>query len=133
MRRTPSIPCCLIALAIPAYAGEPVGEMPQLMQLNRASQQELQRIQSSEGRDATAVSPERPWRKKSLDRSQQLEQRGLQEDQRRELLMEKQRAKASNKPGSQRRLDAIGRQRKFRAQQQNQLKRFRGQRRSGRR
>ena len=133
MRLTLSIPCSLLVLAFPAHAGDPVGEMPQLMQLNRASQQELQRIQAPDGRPGTAAPTDRPWREKSLDRGQQREQRNLQEGQRRELLLQKQRAKSANKPATQRRQDAIGRQRKFRAQQQNQLNRFRTQRRSGRR
>ena len=133
MRRTASILSSLLALAFPAYAGDPVGEMPQLMQLNRASQQELQRIQSPEGPPGKAATPERPWRERSLDRGQQLQQRELQEGQRRELLLERQRAKTSNKPAAQRRLDAIGRQRKYRGQQQNQLNRFRTQWRPARR
>ena len=121
--------CLLTALGV--HAADPVGEMPQLMQLNRASQQELQRIQSAPPTPAAADPAERPWRKKAGDRRQQSRQQELQEAQRRELLLERQRAKATNKPPTQRRLDAIGRQRQFRTQQKHQLNRFRARQGAG--
>jgi len=117
-----------LALTIPVCGAEPAGEMPQQTQLNRASQQSLERIQSDAGADAQA---DKPWREKSLDRRQRSEQLGLQESQRREVLMQNQRARSVNTPGSKRRLDAIGRQGQHRIQQQNQLNRFRIQRGTG--
>ena len=130
MRTNLSLACLWLLLCSPAFADETVADMPQLMQLNRASQQELRNIQSAPAPADPALAPKRPWRSepRSLDRQQQLEQGTLQENQRRELLMRNQRAKAAPGTGYPRRLDAIDRQSQFRMQQQNQLQRFRAQR-----
>jgi hypothetical protein len=112
-------------MAVSAHGAEPVGEMPQLMQLNRASQQELRVIQSKPPSTGISGAVAGEGGAKQLNRKQRLEQRELQEQQRRRLLMEKQRAKTVNQSPQSRRLDAIGRQSQFRQQQQNQLNRFR--------
>lgn len=128
MRCTRLLPWLCPLLSMPIYGGEPVGEMPQQMQLNRASQQELRNIQTAPEAANPAPPASRPWWQpgpESRDRQQQSEQRTMQEGQRREVLLQNQRAKAVNEPSSTRRLDAIGRQRQFRHQQQNQLNRFR--------
>ena len=119
---------CLIICA-PAISEETVVNMPQLNQLNRASQQELRNIQSVPDPSEPVLTPGRPWRSgsSSLGRRQQAEQGVLQESQRRELLMEKQRAKTAPGTGYPRRLNAIDQQRRYQRQQQNQLNRFRTQ------
>ena len=133
MRRTLPLHwlCLGLAFCVPAFSEETVVNMPQLMQLNRASQQELRDIQSAPRPSDEALSPSRPWRSgsrsRSLDRQQQVEQGTLQEGQRREVLMENQRAKTVPSTGFPRRLEAINQQRQYRLQQQNQLNRFRAQ------
>jgi len=129
MRCTLSIALLCLAICVPAVAEETVVNMPQQMQLNRASQQELREIQSAPGPGEPVLPPSRPWRSgsDSLDRRQQAAQGALQESQRREVLMDKQRAKTAPGNGYPRRLDAINQKRQFRLQQQNQLNRFRVQ------
>ena len=122
----------LFVAALNVCADGAVAEMPQQMQLNRASQQELREIQAVPGSPQPPISSEKPWRKRSLDREQQLQQRSLQENQRREVLMQKQGAKTTNRAPSRQRLDAIGRQQNHRTQQQQQLNRFRARQQRGR-
>ena len=97
-------------------------ELPQLMQLNRSSQQELRNIQGTPEKGDPQVN--------QLNRRQTTEQQVLQENQRREVLMHKQRAKVAPATGRPQRLQAIDRQSQFRVQQQNQLNRFRIQQRA---
>ncbi len=109
-----------------AAAGEPaVAEMPQLMQLNRASQQQLRSIQGNAGVPEQAWPPGSQVQSGSVDRHQITEQQRLQEAQRRTLIMHRQRARTTPASGSSERLGAIERQGRFRLQQQNQLHRFR--------
>jgi hypothetical protein len=126
-----SLPLSLAYLmaCAPAVSEETVVNMPQLNQLNRASQQELREIQAAPAPSERPLTPSKPWRSGSgsLDRRQQAEQSVLQESQRRELLMNKQRAKTAPGTGYPRRLDAIDQQRRFQRQQHNQLNRFRSQ------
>jgi len=105
-----------LLLSPPALCAEAAGEMPQLQQLNRASQQELRNIQEP---------PDQNPQVEQLNRVQNTEQQVLQESQRREVLMQKQRAKVAPATGRPHRLQAIDRQTRFRLQQQNQLNRFR--------
>jgi len=126
---TPVRTILLLAMlfAVCGYAAEPVGEMSQLMQLNQASEQELWWMQ----RPATPI-PALPTTAeqhyaRELQRQQRLEQRQLQESQRREVLLQRHRAPISGIPEARQRLDAINRQRQFQLQQQNQLNRFRTQ------
>ena len=119
----------LVAAAMNTFAAGAGAEIPQQLQLNRASQQELREIQAVPGPPQPPISTERPWRKRSLDREQQLQQGTLQEHQRREVLMQKQRAKTTNRAPSRQRLDAIDRQQQHRSRQQQQLNRFRTQQR----
>lgn len=122
-----SLPAFLIStvLTLPVHAVEPVDGMPQLMELNRASQQELQRIQQPpvdpQTGQASAVDPAT----ERLYRQQRLDQQWLQENQRRDLLLRNQRARVTGVPESRRRLDAINQQRQYQREQQNQLDWFR--------
>ena len=114
---------CLSA-CLPAIADQGVAEMPQLQQLNRASQQQLRDIQGNAGVPEKAWPPNPQAPSESLNRRQLTEQQRLQETQRRTLMMEKQRARTAP-AGRSERLNAIDRQSRFRLQQQNQLNRFR--------
>jgi len=108
--------CLGLLLSAPALSDEAVGEMLQLLQLNRASQQELGNIQEPAHQNPQV---------EQLNRRQNTEQQVLQESQRREVLMQKQRAKVAPATGRPHRLQAIDRQTQFRLQQRNQLNRFR--------
>ena len=126
MRRTLTLPWLSLLLSAAVPGDEAPGAMPQLMQLNRASQQELADIQDRAARPEAAPST-RPAEAERLNRRQHTEQTLLQEDQRREVLMQKQRARVAPAGGRPHRLRAIDRQSRFRLQQQHQLNRFRGQ------
>jgi hypothetical protein len=114
-----------LLLSPPALCAEGAGEMPQLQQLNRASQQELRSIQEPADQAETVEPLDQNPRAEQLNRMQNREQQVLQESQRREVLMQKQRAKVAPATGRPHRLQAIDRQTRFRLQQQNQLNRFR--------
>jgi len=125
MRFTLRTLCLGLLLSPPAFCAEAVGEMPQLQQLNRASQQELRNIQEPSDQAGTVEPPDQNPQVEQLNRLQDTEQQVLQESQRREVLMQKQRAKVAPATGMPHRLQAIDRQTRFRLQQQNQLNRFR--------
>ncbi|MGB5611552.1 MAG: hypothetical protein WBM67_02735 [Sedimenticolaceae bacterium] len=110
-----------LTLALPVHADEAAAGMSELMQLNRSSQQQLKTIQDSPGRvDAAQREPGAD----QLDRQQVVEQQMLQERQRRELLMQNQRARTGADTGLPPGPQSI-QQQQFRRQQQNQLNRFR--------
>lgn len=110
-----------LTLALPVHADEAAAGMSELMQLNRSSQQQLKTIQDSPGRvDAAQREPGAD----QLDRQQVVEQQMLQERQRRELLMQNQRARTGDDSGLPQGGQAL-QQQQFRRQQQNQLNRFR--------
>lgn len=113
--------CCAGLLSATALAQPPIAEMPKQMQLDRASQQRLQDLQDPPVAPATDEAGVR----EQINRRQQIEQRMLQERQRREILMRRQRSRTSPDPASRQRLDAINRHRQFQYQQQQQLNRFR--------
>jgi len=125
MRITLPPPWLCLVLSMPAFGEDAPGSMPQLIQLNRASQQELRDIQNPPELPGTAQPPPREPHTEQLHRRQDTEQQALQESQRREVLMRKQRAKVAPSAGTPYRLDAINSQRQYRMQQQNQLNRFR--------
>lgn len=116
--------CLFLLASLPAHGEQGVAEMPQLQQLNRASQQQLRGIQGNNGVPEKAWPPEQQEQSRSLNRHQLTEQQRLQETQRRNLIMEKERARTAP-AGRSERLNAIDRQSRFRVQQQNQLNRFR--------
>ena len=125
MRFTLRTLCLGLLLSPPAFCAEAVGEMPQLQQLNRASQTELRNIQEPPDQAAKVGPLDQNPQAEQLNRIQNTEQQALQESQRREVLMQKQRAKVAPATGRPHRLQAIDRQTQFRLQQQNQLNRFR--------
>ena len=113
----------------PAICEDAVAEMPQLQQLNRASQQQLRDIQDASEQPGALKPLVKDPQLEQLNRKQNTEQQVLQEGQRREVLMQGQRAKVAPSPGRPYRLQAIDRQSQFRLQQQYQLNRFRTQQR----
>jgi hypothetical protein len=112
-------------LIAPTCAAEAAGEMSQLMQLNQASEQALWWMQQPPTPLPPTPTTAQQHYARELQRQQQVELRQLQEGQRRELLLRRQRATISGTPEAQRRLDAIHRQRQFQLQQGYQLNRFR--------
>lgn len=116
--------CLYLLASLPAHGEQGVAEMPQLQQLNRTSQQQLRDLQGNAGVPEKTWPPSQQAQSRSLNRHQISEQQQLQETQRRNLIMEKQRARTAP-AGRSERLNAIDRQSRFRVQQQNQLNRFR--------
>lgn len=116
-----------VLLVMRSVADPLPGSTSQLLQLNRESQQQLREVQRPPpfplGKPARSGEPD----PKQLDRQQQIEQRSLQERQRRDLLLLQNRARRTDGPDAAQRLKAIDQQRQFRLQQQQQLNRFRTQ------
>ena len=113
---------------MPSGADPLPGSTPQLLQLNRESQQQLREVQRPAPFPLGKPSGSGASDPKQLDRQQQIEQRSLQERQRRDLLLLQNRARRTEGPDAGQRLKAIDQQRQFRLQQQQQLNRFRTQR-----
>jgi len=109
--------------------GDPAANLSQtqLMQLNRASQQELRNIQGQPFGTGKAESGQQQSATRQLNRQQDLEQQALQERQRKDLLMQNARARTTKSPGLAPSLQAIQRQQQYRHQQRGQLNRFRVQ------
>jgi hypothetical protein len=117
---------CAALLSAPAVkADPPIASLPQHMQLNRENQQRLRDIQESSAMEEEVLEPVPYSMQRQRDRQQQIEQRLLQEGQRRELLLLNRRARTAVPPHRPSRLDGIGRQRQFQLEQQHQLNRFR--------
>jgi hypothetical protein len=114
-----------VMLVVQSGADPLPGATSQLLQLNRESQQQLREVQRPPpfplGKPAGSGESD----SKQLDRQQQIEQRSLQERQRRDLLWLRDRARRTEGPDAGQRLEAIHQQRQFRLQQQQQLNRFR--------
>jgi hypothetical protein len=117
---------CLLP-AVSAHADEAAASMSQLMQLNRSSQQQLKTLQDATG---GVDAGQQEAGAEQRDRQQVVEQQVLQERQRRELLMQNQRARTEGESGLPQGARAL-QQQQFRRQQQNQLNRFRTQQGSG--
>lgn len=111
--------------ASPAMA-EPVAEMPQQMQLDEASRQELWRQQHPSAHPQLAPPLAQRRLNEKTFRQQNLQQQMLQESQRRELLMRQQRARTNPNPGLPPGLEAINRQWRNQLEQRRQLEGFRG-------
>lgn len=110
----------ILAGAMPAVGGEvQQSGTAELMQLNRANEQVLERIQRDP--DAAETLTEEIARRQA-DRDQLSAQRRLQEQQRRALLLQHERARYQ--PWWRSGPEAIDLQRNFRLQQQYQLNRF---------
>jgi hypothetical protein len=117
--------CCAGLLSATALAQPPIAEMPKQMQLDRASRHQLQDLQGPPANPPVAPATGEARVREQLNRRQQVEQQMLQERQRREILMRRQRSGISPDPAWRQRLDAINRHRQFQRQQQQQLNRFR--------
>ncbi len=124
MRLAPFVIWTAAALLASPCRAEPVEGLPQQLQLDRASQQELWYLQQPSDDPQAAPSLDQRQARERLYRQQRVEQQMLQERQRRQLLLEHQRDSIRNVPPEQRRLDAIQRQRQFQLEQQRQLQRF---------
>lgn len=143
--------CLSLACGTPATAADQeAGSPTQLETLNQGARQDLQRLQQADpGGQATATAgpgavlstPESsavpstrrfPWRyqpdpvdPQMLNRQQSGAQLRLQEQQRRDLMLRRGRPDTGLVPDAQRRLEAIGRQRRYQQEQYRQLDRFR--------
>jgi len=129
MRATLIALLCSLASADAALAAEAVGDMIQLQRLNRESQQALQQIQQSPPDTDDGESPSQNIFRRNLDRHQQANQHALQERQRRQVLMQRQRNRIGQDPPWRQRMNAINRQWQYQLQQQHQLNRFQMQQR----
>ena len=117
-----------VILVVPSSGAEQLpGSVPQQMQLNRESQQELREIQRPPPFPLATPSDTEELEQQRLNRKQQVDQQSLQEAQHRDRLFLNHRAHRNSDPEGRLRLEAIDQQRQFRLQQQHQLNRFRTQ------
>ena len=116
--------CVALTSVSSAVADPPPGNQVELQRLNRANEAALREIQRPSGPPPWAPQ-EKSVGEKAMDRRQQVEQRRLQERQRRDLLILNHRARTTPRPGLPPSLQGIDTQLRFRLEQQNQLNRFR--------
>ncbi len=127
-RRRAALACVCVLLATPLGAVTPPGNVSELEQTNRASAQQLDRVQRLPGYLTPSERLTRQREQRQLGRQQRDAQRALQQRQQQQLQQLNLRGRTLPPGPVPPHLQGLDLQRQFQLQQQQQLDRFRLQR-----